>query len=142
MTEIKEFKVVEREVPPHEEKPPQSNDENIVNQSNQTPSTPPPNENESPSNDENSTTSINPQTNSEPQENLNNKSKNSTLSQLEKYLFNPQTLLYIILIILSLIFISLKLYKIRFFTLIFSLALLGFYFGGCLCPISYIGKLF
>ncbi len=58
------------------------------------------------------------------------------------YLFNPQTLLYIILIILSLIFVSLKLYKLRFFTLLFSLAILGFYFGGCLCPISYIGKLF
>lgn len=62
--------------------------------------------------------------------------------ELEKYIFNPQTLLYIILIILSLIFISLKYYKLRLFTLLFSLIILGFYYGGCLCPISYIGKLF
>jgi len=73
-------------------------------------------------------------------ENLN--SKDNTLKALENYLFNPQTLLYIILIILSLIFVSLKFYKLRFFTLLFSLAILGFYFGGCLCPVSYIGKLF
>ena len=69
-------------------------------------------------------------------------SKNDLSKEFEKYLFNPQTLLYIILIILSLIFVSLKSYKLRFFTLLFSLIVLGFYFGGCLCPISYIGKLF
>jgi len=69
-------------------------------------------------------------------------SKDDLSKELEKYLFNPQTLLYIILIILSLIFVSLKFYKLRFFTLLFSLIVLGFYFGGCLCPISYIGKLF
>lgn len=67
---------------------------------------------------------------------------NTYLKDLENYLFNTQTLLYIILIILSLIFVSLKLYKLRFFALLFSLAVLGFYFGGCLCPTSYIGKLF
>lgn len=69
-------------------------------------------------------------------------SKYDLSKELEKYLFNTQTLLYIILIILSLIFVSLKFYKLRFFTLLFSLIVLGFYFGGCLCPISYIGKLF
>lgn len=73
-------------------------------------------------------------------ENLDKNSKTS--KELQNYLFNPQTLLYIILIILSLIFVSLKLYKLRFFTLLFSLAVLGFYFGGCICPTSYIGKLF
>ncbi|MBC7194627.1 MAG: 4Fe-4S binding protein [Caldisericia bacterium] len=79
-------------------------------------------------------------TNNSTSENLN--SKDDILKALENYLFNPQTLLYIILIILSIIFVSLKLYKLRFFTLLFSLAILGFYFGGCLCPVSYIGKLF
>lgn len=73
-------------------------------------------------------------------ENLN--SDNNISKEFQNYLFNPQTLLYIILIILSLIFISLKFYKLRFFTLLFSLIILGFYFGGCLCPVSYLGKLF
>lgn len=78
-------------------------------------------------------------------QNLNN-TKESTKDDLSKwleaYLFNTQILFYIILMILSLIFISLKFYKLRFFTLIFSITILGFYFGGCLCPVSYIGKLF
>lgn len=83
---------------------------------------------------------INNKTDEKNSENLDK--TNSTSKELQNYLFNPQTLLYIILIILSLIFVSLKLYKLRFFTLLFSLALLGFYFGGCICPTSYIGKLF
>lgn len=83
---------------------------------------------------------INNTTDEKISENLDNTS--STSKELQNYLFNPQTLLYIILIILSLIFVSLKLYKLRFFTLLFSLAVLGFYFGGCICPTSYIGKLF
>ncbi|MGC8943791.1 MAG: 4Fe-4S binding protein [Caldisericia bacterium] len=91
---------------------------------------------------ENATESQNNNSTSNNSETKELNSKDNISKALENYLFNPQTLLYIILIILSLIFISLKLYKLRFFTLLFSLSILGFYFGGCLCPVSYIGKLF
>lgn len=98
-------------------------------------------QNEEESNHTDLTTQV--EENKDQNSNITNESFKDDLSKsLEVYLFNSQTLLYIILMILSLIFISLKFYKLRFFTLILSLIVLGFYFGGCLCPVSYIGKLF
>lgn len=68
--------------------------------------------------------------------------KSSNSSALLGRIFSTQNILYIALLVLALILFVLKKFKIRYLVLLFSLAVLGFYFGGCPCPMGFIEKIF
>ncbi|MDI6604235.1 MAG: 4Fe-4S binding protein [Thermoanaerobacteraceae bacterium] len=65
----------------------------------------------------------------------------SSSTSVFKSLFSVQNILYILLILSGLMLFIIKKFKWRYFLLLFSLAILGFYFGGCLCPVGFPEKI-
>jgi len=65
----------------------------------------------------------------------------SRTSILLKNIFSTQNTLYITLLVLGLILFIKKKFKLRYLPLLVSLAVLGFYFGGCSCPMGFVEKI-
>lgn len=78
---------------------------------------------------------------SETSNNLTNESNASPSNSL-KDVFTIQNILYLVLLLLGLVLYILKKFQFRYLLLLFSLAILGFYFGGCSCPVGSIEKMF
>ncbi|BAL81556.1 4Fe-4S binding protein [Caldisericum exile] len=88
---------------------------------------------ENPSNSQTNTNEVNTQ-----EKTSNTSTSNITLQDI----FTTQNILYLLLLFLALLLYILKKFKLRYLLLLFSVAVLGFYFGGCPCIMGYIEKIF